>query len=116
MSVSRNRFLIISVCVVLVVLISLVRATTNAKKYRKNFEEEMAQRLDLEEKMTKMEKDRADLVYELRDLRDQLAKNKEEVRQAIEELDRIRSEKTALKSALEKTNSEPGISSAKPME
>ena len=58
-SVRQNKTLIIGVVGVLLILVSLAKATANINKYKKNFRDEMAERLDLEEKLDKMEKGRA---------------------------------------------------------
>lgn len=102
----QNRILITLLFVIVVALISLVSATLNAKKVRKNFREEMAQRLDLEEKMTQMEKERSAVLSELKSLQTQLVKNKDEMEKLKNELVKEQEERTALKNALDQAKAE----------
>lgn len=99
----QNRVVVILAVLVVLVLISLIKATLNVKNLRKNFRQEMAQRFDLEEKMIRMEKEHSALVFELKALKDQLHNKSQEIDSLRQELAREGNEKAALKEALEKT-------------
>ena len=76
----------------------------------------MALRLDLEEKVAKIEKAHVALLSKLKTLQNQAVKDKEEVDQLKSELAKEQRERTARKDALEKAKIESKSSSAKSME
>lgn len=99
----QNRVVIILAVLVVLVLISLIKATLNVKNLSKNFRQEMAQRFDLEEKMIRMEKEHSALVFELKALKDQLRDKAQEIDSLKQELVSEGKEKAALETAIEKT-------------
>ena len=102
MKLFSSKFLIVSVIITVLVLASLVKATMNVKKFRKNFRDEMSQRLDLEEKVSKMEKERKALTLELQALKAQFSKNTDELAALRGTLAREQEDKAILKESLEK--------------
>ncbi len=100
---AKNKLVIILVVLVVVCLASLVNASMNLKRSSKGFHDEMAQRLDLEEKVIKLEKGRDASQTELTGLKEQLTKNKEEIDSLKNALTASDNEKASLKSELEKT-------------
>lgn len=101
------KFLIISTIITILVLASLVNATMNVKKFKKSFREEMSQRLDLEEKIFGMEKDRKAMILELQTLKAQLSKNSDELVTLRKALAQERKDKAVLKESLEKAEAQP---------
>ena len=104
-SARQNKTLIICVVGVLLVLVSLVKATANVKKYKKNFQDEMAERLDLEEKIDKMEKDRAILLSDLKNLKEELKKEDDTLKETKDKLSQEEDKSASLQGALEKARS-----------
>jgi biopolymer transport protein ExbB/TolQ len=98
----QNKMLVIFVVVTLLILVSLVKATTNVKKFKNNFQEEMAQRLDLEEKIAKMEKERAGLLSDSKKMKEDLQKERDELSQLKNKLAQEEDERSSLEKALEK--------------
>jgi len=82
--------------------VALSRATMNLKKTKSSFREEMAQRFDLEEKLTQIEKKWDALQKEREDLKEQLKKSQEEALQLKDALAASDNEKAALRSMLER--------------
>jgi septal ring factor EnvC (AmiA/AmiB activator) len=101
-SARRNKTLIICVVGVLLILISLVKATANVNKYKKNFQEEMADRLDLEEKLDKMEKERAVLLSDLKNLKEELKEKNDALKEIKDKLSQEEDKNASLQGALEK--------------
>jgi len=99
----QNRVVVILAVLIVLVLISLIKATLNVKNLRKNFRQEMAQRFDIEEKMIKIEKEHSALVFELKSLKDQLNNKDREIDSLKEELAREGTQKTAVEEAQELT-------------
>ena len=75
--------------VVLVILLFgfLVRVSLNLSRSRRDFQNEMAQRLDLEEQVSRIEKDRQLLSWELQSVRAQLTATAEEAKKMSEALE-----------------------------
>ncbi|MBI5872675.1 MAG: hypothetical protein HZB36_00830 [Candidatus Omnitrophica bacterium] len=101
----RQRILISSVIITILVLASLVSASMNVSKFRKGFRDEMAQRLDLEEKISKMEKERQATISELETLKNQVLKDKDEATELREKLSKEQKDAASLREALEKAES-----------
>lgn len=101
-SVRQNKTLIIGVVGALLILVSLVKATANVNKYKKNFRDEMAERLDLEEKLDKMEKGRAVLLSDLKNLKEELKKEGDALKDAQDKLLQEEDKSASLQKALEK--------------
>lgn len=81
-----QKVLVASVLVTIVFLISLVGASLNLGKYKKGFRDEMALRLDLEEKLLKIEKERQDMRAQLVALKTEASSNIGEVEALKEKL------------------------------
>ena len=104
-SARQNKTLIICVVGVLLILVSLVKATANVKKYKKNFQDEMAERLDLEEKLDKMEKDRVVLLSSLNNIKEELKKESDALKEVQDKLLEEEDKSVSLQGALEKARS-----------
>lgn len=111
----QNRLLIILVVAVLVVLLSLVGATVRSLRLKKNFQDEMAQRLDLEEKVSKMERERQGFLSEIKRLSDQIAKSAGEIEKLQINLDQEKTERAACEAVLEKIRAEQKTGSGRAM-
>jgi len=105
-SARQNKTLIICVVGVLLILVSLVKATANVKKYKKNFQEEMAERLDLEEKLDKMEKDRAVLLSDLKNLKEELKNENDALKKVKDKLSQEEDKSASLQRTLEKARAD----------
>ncbi len=92
-----NKAYIFFVLVIVLVLSSLVKATADLKKFKRNFQDEMAQRLDFEEKTMRLQNGQAALLSEARMLRAECLKNKRLIVQLKEELALEQSQKVVLK-------------------
>jgi hypothetical protein len=92
-----NKAYIFFVLVIVLVLSSLVKATADLKKFKRNFQDEMAQRLDFEEKTMRLANSRAKLLVEAKMLRSEVLRNKRLIAQLKDELAREQSQKAALK-------------------
>ncbi len=97
----RQKVLIVGVITTVVVLALLVGASMRINKYSKNFRDEMAQRLDLEEKLTKMDSEHQALVAENDSLKEKIEKSDEEIKTLKEAIARHEEEKAVLKDSLE---------------
>jgi chromosome segregation ATPase len=91
---------------ILLVLIVLGFALTHAKKIQKDFRDQMAQRLDAEAKVTKMENERAAFLSQQKALQEQLVQAKNEIEDLKADLNRAKDEKASLAGALEKIKTE----------
>ncbi len=83
----QQQPVIILVVVVLLLFVFLVRVSLNLRSSRRNFRNEMAQRLDLEEALDGMEKERRQMVSELESLRSRLAAASSEIKRLSEDLE-----------------------------
>jgi cell division protein FtsX len=101
----RQKILISSVIITILVLASLVSASMNVSKFRKGFRDEMAQRLDLEEKISRMEKEHQALISEIDSLKNQALKDKDEAALLRDEVSKERKDAASLREALEKAES-----------
>ena len=102
----RQKALITNIIVGVVFLALLVSVSMGLNKYRKNFRNEMAQRLDLEEKMLKMEKERQLMTTEIQFLKDKALESEDEVSGLKEAIVREQEEKAILKDSLDKLESQ----------
>ncbi len=100
-NILRQKFLVTSVVLTILVLVSLVNASIKLSGSRKDFRNEMAQRLDLEEKMSKMEKERHALISKIQVLSADAVKSKDKILSLEENLAEERKEKEILGKALE---------------
>ncbi len=103
--------IIVLVSVALVLLGFAVHATLNTKKWHANFSDEMAQRLDLEEKLSRIEKDRAAQLSDLKSLSQRLEKDKTEIEDLKAALAKMKQENEELLRRLEQ--SQPAVTAAK---
>ena len=103
MARDRFPFAILATCVVVAVLILgfLVHQSLGVKKWRTSFDDEMAQRLDLEEKVARMEKERSVLLAGTEDLTSRLEQSKSEAEDTKAALTRVREENKSLQTRLE---------------
>ena len=97
-----NKGIIVFVLVAILILASLVKATMDLSKVKKSFRNEMAQRLDFEEKTINLEKGRDALLSEVKTLRLEVLKNRRDLEQAKEELAQEQNKSVQLKPELEK--------------
>ncbi|MFH1691386.1 MAG: hypothetical protein ABIC68_02265 [Candidatus Omnitrophota bacterium] len=95
--------LISLIVVVVVVMVSLVNTGRNLKCSRKSFQEEMALRLDLEEKISGMEKERSSFQMEIKDMKRSLERKSEEIDSLQEKIFKEQQEKKELNKALRKS-------------
>ena len=102
----RQKALILSVIVGVVFLVLLVSVSMGLNKYRKNFRNEMGQRLDLEEKMLKMEKERQLMITEVQFLKDKALEADSEIESLKDVVAREQEEKAVLKDSLDKLESQ----------
>lgn len=105
----KNWILITLSLIVIVVLVSLTRAKCELKSSNKSFQEEMALRLDLEEKISGMEKEYAAVMAEMKDLKRSLDRKSEEIDSLKEEIFQEQQEKQALNKELKKTREQLDI-------
>jgi chromosome segregation ATPase len=101
-TIARNKVHIVWVVVFILCLLALSRASMNLKKTKNSFRDEMAQRFDLEEKLTNLEKRRDVLNEEQENLKEQLKKSQDEILQLKDALTASDNEKATLKGELEK--------------
>lgn len=85
-----QRSIIVIVVLCIVFFVSLVRLSLSLRSSKSDFRNEMAQRLDLEEKISLMEKERQALLGEMRVLRSTLDRAQGETQTLSEELDKER--------------------------
>jgi chromosome segregation ATPase len=104
--ISRQRALIAGVVTVVLVLAILVSTSMNLRKFKKNFRDEMAQRLDLEERLLKAENERHTLLVRVERLENQDSQVQDEVASLKEALAKGEEEKKVLKASLEKAESQ----------
>lgn len=102
----EQKVLVVSVLVTIVVLISLVGASLNLGKYKKGFRDEMALRLDLEEKILRIEKERQDMRAQLEVLKGEASENAGEVKGLKEKLASREDEIAALKASSARSESQ----------
>jgi len=106
---NANKAYIFFVLVVILVLSSLVKATADLKKFKRNFRDEMAQRLDFEEKTMRLQNGRAAILAEAKMLRAEVLKDKRLIAQLKDELAKVQSQKAEIKAESQNT-SEAGVS------
>ncbi|HQP91153.1 MAG TPA: hypothetical protein PLU24_00580 [Candidatus Omnitrophota bacterium] len=107
MDKSRSQTtLIISIILGVVLFVLLLSVSIGMGRYKKNFSNEMAQRLDLEEKILKMEKERQGLLDEIDSMKDKALESEKEIAQLKNSLAKEQEEKTALKGSLENLGNE----------
>ncbi|MFA5038274.1 MAG: hypothetical protein WC732_01190 [Candidatus Omnitrophota bacterium] len=102
----NQQALIVPVILAVLLFVFLVRLSLNLSHSRRNFRNEMAQRLDLEEKISVMEKERQEIMGKMRLLQTRLDMALLEARTASQELERERKEMTSLRSSVEKLKTE----------
>ncbi len=88
--------------VVIFAIVSLARTSHKLKSSSKSFQEEMALRLDLEEKISGMEKEQNIFLTEIKDLKRSLGKKLEEIDSLKEKIFKEQQEKHALSKELKK--------------
>lgn len=96
-SKQKNNITILFVVLVVAILLVLVRVGMQAGRYKNFYQEEIAKRLDVEERMDKLEKERARLLSELDVLSSQLADSKQEITSLKKELSELKEKDTALR-------------------
>lgn len=95
--------LIVGVTLAIVVLaVSVI----HVKKVRKDFQEQMAQRMDAEAKLMKLENERSAFESHAKVLEQELAKDKEEIGKLQDDLDKEKIQRADLESALEKSKTQ----------
>lgn len=99
----NNWMLITLIVIVVIVMVSLVNTGRNLNSSRKSFQEEMALRLDSEEKISGMEKERSSFLVEIKDLKRSLGKKSEEIDSLKEKIFKEQQEKQSLDKALRRT-------------
>ena len=104
-----NKAYIFLVLVIVLVLSSLVKATTDLKTFKRNFQDEMAQRLDFEEKTIKLTNSQAAILAEARMLRAEVLRNKRLIAQLKEELALEQSQKAVLKVGFQNISEVGGV-------
>lgn len=104
-----NKAYIFFVLVIILVLSSLVKATTDLKKFKRNFRDEMAQRLDFEEKTIRLQNGQAAILAEARMLRAECLKNKRLIAQLKEELALEQSQKVVFKAESQNASEAGGV-------
>lgn len=105
-AIFRQRALIVGVVTTVLVLATLVGTSMNLRKFKRNFREEMAQRLDLEEKLLKVENERHILLARVKELESQDSRTRDEANSLKEALAKGEEEKEALKASLEKAEAQ----------
>lgn len=93
-----------TVSVLLVVL--LVSVGIQGQRFQKKFANEMAQRLDAEEKLITLENERQVLQADLKDVREQLKTTKEEIETLRKKMAKNLEENAILKDMLERKQTE----------
>lgn len=104
-----NKAYIFFVLVIILVLSSLVKATADLKKFKRNFQDEMAQRLDFEEKTIRLQNGQAAILAEARMLRAECLKNKRLIAQLKDELALEQSQKAVLAVESKNTSEVGGV-------
>jgi predicted RND superfamily exporter protein len=97
----QQQPVIILVVVVVLLFVFLVRISLNLQNSKTNFRNEMAQRLDLEEALDNMEKERRQMILELRSLRERLAAATNEIKRLSEDLETKKKEVVSANASLE---------------
>lgn len=103
-----NKSNIFFVLVIIIVLSSLVKATVDLKRFKRNFQDEMAQRLDFEEKAMRLQNSQLSIFAEARMLKEEVIRSKRLIAQLKEELALEQSRKVAIKAELQNV-SETGV-------
>jgi DNA repair exonuclease SbcCD ATPase subunit len=105
MAIEKSSFVGLSVAVVLAILgISVaVKVSLNASRDRSGFRQEMAKRLDIEERLERALKEREMLTARLEDVRVEADRAGQEVVQVRQALERERADKAAIAAALEQS-------------
>lgn len=107
MDIPRSQRVVVTSLVAAIVFFAfLVRISLNLKDSRRSFRNEMAQRLDLEEKISGMEKERQDMMGKIRILQTRLDAALQETKTMSSALEQERQEMTSLRSSLEKQKDE----------
>jgi len=75
----------------------------SSARLRKNFQKELAKRLETEEAMLKIENERAALLSRLKSFQQELARNKDTLDTLVQEIEKERASRAQLQSAFEKT-------------
>ena len=83
----KNETFVVLVVLSLIFLISLVSVSLRAKSFRRKFQNEVSARFDLEEKLMKMEERQALMTAELKSVRAELTKDKQEYLRLKSQLD-----------------------------
>ena len=91
---------------IMLAIVVLAVSVIHTRKVRKDFQEQMAQRLDAEAKLMKLENDRVAFESHVKTLEDELAKDKEEIGKLQDDLAKEKTQKADLESALEKSKTE----------
>ncbi|GEM_PF-6196690 len=104
-----NKAYIFFVLVIILVLSSLVKATADLRKFKRNFRDEMAQRLDFEEKVMRLQNGQASLLAEAKMLKSEVLKSKKVIAQLKEDLAREQSQRAALKVESQNTSEAGGV-------
>lgn len=99
-ALKKNRSLVVSVILVVIVLVTFIRLGSNTNRAKKSFREEMALRLDLEEKIVRLEKERSLLISELKKTRLKLTEQREELASQAKALDELLQAKADLEGRL----------------
>lgn len=99
-SAHQDKFLIACVILTTLVFLLFARATLSAKKFKKDFREEMAQRLDLEEKLLRLENREKTSGQEIEALKKEGAEYQQELVAAKQQLLIEEREKALLKNTL----------------
>lgn len=102
MSLRKQQYpVIILVVVVVLLFVFFVRMSVNLRNSRRNFRNEMAQRLDLEEELSGTEKERQQMISELKSLRVRLAAASSEIKRLSEDLEIRKKEVISANASLE---------------
>jgi septal ring factor EnvC (AmiA/AmiB activator) len=97
----QQQPVIILVVVAVLLFVFLVRISLNLRNSRTSFRNEMAQRLDLEEALDGMEKERRQMISELESLRSRLAAATSEIKRLSEDLETKKDEVVSANASLE---------------
>lgn len=96
----QQPVIVLAIAVVLLFMF-LVRISLNLRNSRTSFRNEMAQRLDLEEAIDGMEKERRQMNSELESLRSRLAAATNEIKRLSEDLETKKKEAVSANASLE---------------
>ena len=91
---------------VMLAIVILAVSVIHVKKVRKDFQEQMAQRMDAEAKLIKLENERAAFESRAKILEQELAKDKEEIGKLQDDLAKEKTQRADLEGALEKSKTE----------